>query len=296
MSLVCSVIYSIFPNCPNEISVCPITQFLFMSYSAHRYCLMLSSRREAIGRFEAFIQYYSREISQRCPLVIPKVHRARQQHSWDKTQPAPKSHAQLWLSLGEHCWVRWSCTDTYLPRCVCCWRNRASFTCVSLAARTAPGSSHLLCPHAPKDTSSQAPHYAGLLQHLSGLSFHFVAPRPVHLLHAESFGCFACNSPEPPVILAVSSCSVIHAELSSTPPSGNNWGFDPVGLFVCLNALMDQTLSCLLPNPSWLGILGCIFRNSLCTGKHSRPESHRRTLTCAFASILSVVFKPFCSL
>lgn len=127
------------------------------------------------------------------------------------------------------------------------------------------------------------------------LTFPFSAPQPVHPLHSESFGCSARDSLELHVVLALSSCSVIHAELSSTPPSGNNQGFDLVGLFVCLNALMYQTLSCLLPNLRWLGISGC-FQNSLCTGKHNLTDSQQRTLTCAFSSILSIIFKLFCFL
>lgn len=64
---VCSVIYSVFPNLPNEISICPIIQCLFMSYNAHKYCLMLSSRQEARRGFEALIQHYSREIPSDIP-------------------------------------------------------------------------------------------------------------------------------------------------------------------------------------------------------------------------------------
>lgn len=89
------------------------------------------------------------------------------------------------------------------------------------------------------------------------LTFPLPAPQAVHPLHSESLGCSACDSLELHVILALSSCSVIHAELSSTPPSGNNQGFDLVGLFVCSNVLMYQTLSCFLPNLRWLGISGC---------------------------------------
>lgn len=158
-------------------------------------------------------------------------------------------------------------------------------------------------PQAPATCSVHMHPRTPLLQCLTALGscntfriFHLWAPQPVHRLHSESFGCFACNSPELRVIPAMSSCSVIHAELSSTPASGNNYGFDPVGLFVCLNALMDQTLSCWLPNLRWLGISGCIFRNSLCTGKHSLSQSRQRTPTHAFSSILSIILKPFYSL
>lgn len=58
-----------------------------MSYYTPRFHLMVSSRQEdlkhplsiSLGRFPGF------------PLAFPKVHRACQQHSWDKVQPFPRA-------------------------------------------------------------------------------------------------------------------------------------------------------------------------------------------------------------
>lgn len=130
-----------------------------------------------------------------------------------------------------------------------------------------PSPSHWLCSQALSDTISEVLCYAGALQHPSDLSFS--AAQPAHPLHSESFGCSACDSLELHSVLAWSPCSVIHAELSSTAPSGNNQGFDLVGLFVCSNVLMYQTLSCLLPNLRWLGISGCFQKQWVCPGKHN---------------------------
>lgn len=217
-----------------------------MSYYTPRFHLMVSSRQEefrhplsiSLGRFPGL------------PLAFPKA-ACWQQHSWDKVQPFSRSPAQLLPSLGS--------TPEF---------SRAAWTHICQAE----GNTHLLLERIISLTARMAPATGSVHRHwvtpllecpaMLGpystlLTFPFSAAQPVHPLHSESFGCSARDSLELHSVLALSPCSVIHAELSSTPPSGNNQGFDLVGMFVCLNVLMYQTLSCLLPNLRWLGISGC---------------------------------------
>ncbi|XP_027666552.1 uncharacterized protein LOC130154097 [Falco biarmicus] len=72
---------------------------------------------------------------------------------------------------GEYCCVRLSCVGTYLLSPSLLLESHTLFMRVLLAARTALGSRHSLCPQAPSDTSPCVPRYAGALQHLSDGSF-----------------------------------------------------------------------------------------------------------------------------
>lgn len=90
-----------------------------MSYYTPRFHLMVSSRQEDL-RHPLSI---SLERFPGLPLAFPKVHRACQQHSWDKVQPFPRSPAWLWPSLGS--------TPEF---------SRAAWTCICQAE----GNTHLL--------------------------------------------------------------------------------------------------------------------------------------------------------
>lgn len=109
------------------------------------------------------------------------VHRAHQRHSWDKTQPSLP--AAMLAFPGEHRWVQLSCTGTYLLRRVCCRRDCASVTSVLLAAWAALASGCLLCP---SGTSSREPHYLGVRQNPSNLSF--IGSQLVRLRHSSHLG------------------------------------------------------------------------------------------------------------
>lgn len=178
---------------------------------------MLPLSQEAIGCFEVVVQRNSREIPRDVPQSSPR-------HTELVSSTAGITHSSLQEPCsgttfpGKYPRVQLRCTDIHLPA-----RLLLEGSHLFCAFRWLPGQAHT--PAACSVHTYPTP----LLEHLPMLGsywtfliFHLSAPHPIHLLRSESFGCFACDSPELRVILALSSCSVIHAEWSPTPPSGNN--------------------------------------------------------------------------
>ena len=62
-----------------------------MSCNTHRYCFTLSSRQEAIGRFEALIRHYSREIPSDVPRLSPRCTELVSSTAGIKHSPLPRA-------------------------------------------------------------------------------------------------------------------------------------------------------------------------------------------------------------